>query len=143
MWKDPHGYDGFWYRYDVEHFAVLDPYNEDVVGSSTHIIWRKFAVIKQTPKGVWLTETSLGDTDPDRWIGMSTKGHFFGPWLVRGKSKKQFACPTRETAWQDCVARKKRHIEGCQARLNRAKSDLNHLMMCEPRKQKEPEYELR
>ena len=141
MWAYSHGFDGFWYRCDVKHYAVLDPYYEDVVGSSTRIIWRKFGVIKQTPKGVWLTETSMGDTDPDRWMGKNIQNHFIGPWLVMGKGKKQFACPTRETAWQDCVARKERHIAGCKARLTRAQDDLTYLIFASPKIPKEDQHD--
>lgn len=120
-------HDGFWWRAELRRYASIDEWG-DPVGTSRDVVWRKFAVIKQTPKGVWLTETSLGDRDPNRWLGLDPKNEFIGPWFVLGTATKQFAVPTPFLAITDCIARKERHIQGCRARLQSAEKDLARIV---------------
>lgn len=127
-------FDGFWYRCDVRQYASYDEW-ADFTHTYPGLDWRKFAVIKQTPKGVWIQETSMSDTDPERWLNKPPKDHFIGPWFVLGKSKKQMALPTKLLAWQDCVQRKLHHIDGCKARLTSAEKQLQLLHMKMPRKE--------
>lgn len=127
-----HGFDGFWWRCDVKHYSVADEYGEHS-HTSTQVVWRKFVPIKQTPKGVWLTETSLKDKEPNRWMEKPPRSHIIGPWFVLGRATKQFALPTQLLAWEDCCQRKLRHIAGCKARLSKAESDLAYLHMKIPR----------
>jgi hypothetical protein len=115
-------FDGFWYRCEVKHCSVADEWGDHDY-TSTEIVWTKFAVIRETPKGVWLTPVPLSYTDPDALHGKDR--HFKN--LVLGNSNKQLACPTRELALADAIARKERHIAGCQARLYRAQEDFRVL----------------
>jgi len=112
MLTEEHGYDGFWYRCEIRRFGTWD---EDgyLLSSRPILHFTKFTVEKETPKCVKLR---------DGWR----------TYLVRGKGKKQYACPTRETAWADCVERKKRHVAGCEAKLNSANRDMRHLMLNKP-----------
>ena len=127
-----HGYDGFWYRCDIRSYGS---FNEDGDHLSTYdqVIWRKFGVVKYTPKGVWLVEASLGDPEPEKSLNMDTSRRFVGPWFVRGQGKKQLALPTKELAWEDCRQRKLRHVQGCRQRLIRAENQLDILNFDKPR----------
>lgn len=102
------GFDGFWYRCEVRHFSVADEYGDHAY-TSTSVVWTTYLVVKDTPKGVWL---SAG----------------FGRVFVLGTALRQHACPTRELALADAIARKERHIGGCKARLRAAEDDLDHLI---------------
>lgn len=98
-------YDDFWWRCDVRHYSVADEWGDHLY-TATDISWTKYLIVRTTPKGVWLR-------------GYLTREHF-----VRSKGKKQLALPTKELAIADAIARKERHVWGCQARLDRAKNDL-------------------
>lgn len=118
------GFDGFWYRCGVQHYSVADEYGDHSY-TSTEVRWSKFAVVAGTPKGVWLRWTPVFATNPD--YARCAKGRRGEDTLVLGKALRQFACPTRETALADAIARKERHIAGCKARLAVAERDLDHL----------------
>lgn len=117
-----HGFDGFWYRAEIKHYSVADEWG-DHSHTTTRLDVTKYAVVKATPKGVWLVP-AYGEKDPDYYLKMDPGCQLFSPQFVRGEGTKQFACPTRETALADCLKRKERHIQGCQARLRQAEQDL-------------------
>lgn len=121
-------FDGFWYQAEVKHFASVDEWG-DACGSHTQMVWTKFAVHRETPKGVWLISTPWGNTDPDSRRDVSVAHCIGGVTFVLGNSKRQLACPTKAAALRDCRARKERHIAGCRARLQRAEDDLFHIKM--------------
>lgn len=127
-----HGSDGFWYRCDVRHYSVADE-DGDHLHTSAQLGWRKFAVLKETPKGVWLREVFPNELNPDKHYGENPDRLVTGPWFIRGAGKKQYALPTKELAWEDCCQRKLRHIDGCKARLRSAENDLATLHMHMPR----------
>ena len=91
----------FWYRAEIKHYSVADEWGDHSY-TSTEISWTKYAVVRETPKGVWLNSGAF----------------------VLGKATKQLACPTKELALEDCRQRKLAHIRGCKARLARAERDL-------------------
>lgn len=110
MPKNSQGFDGFWYRVEIKHYSVADEWGDHAYTSAQEFI-TKFAVVKETPKGVFLKSVPLG----------------FTTGFVRGKGKVQLACPTIELARADAIARKKCHVAGCLARLRRAEEDLKIL----------------
>lgn len=115
-------FDGFWYRCEVKHYSVADEWGDHDY-TSTQVMWTKYAVLRETPKGVWLTSVPASSKDPDAFRG---KDRYYRD-LVIGTSKKQLACPTKELALADAIARKKRHVDGCSARLQSAMKDLRVL----------------
>ena len=119
-------YDGFWYRVDVKHYSVADEWG-DHSHTSTELVWSKFAVHRETAKGVFLVEVPMGFKDPYHHRGCDLSRRLFGATFVLGKAKRQRACPTKELALADCIARKERHVQGCKARLSRAEDDLRRL----------------
>ena len=119
--------DGFWYRCEVRHYSVADEWGDHSY-STSEVVWTKYAVLRETPKGVWLTPAPWGATNPDyaRFSGpkgISRREDVF----VLGSALRQQACPTKELALADAIARKERHIAGCRARLAQAERDLDHL----------------
>lgn len=120
------GFDGFWYRCEVKHYSVADEWGDHSY-TSTEVQWSKFAVVAETPKGVWLRWAPPFSTNPD--YARCAKGRRGDDTLVLGKARRQFACPTRETALADAIVRKERHIAGCKARLAAAERDLDLLRM--------------
>jgi hypothetical protein len=97
-----------WWRADDRRYANYDPWAEDEQPEGSHLALEltPYVVSKHTPKGVWLR----------KWFG--------GKTFVLGTATKQEAAPTVELAIRDLVARKKRHVAGCRARLNRAEAHL-------------------
>lgn len=116
-------FDGFWYRCEVKHYSVADEWGDHAY-SSSEIHWTKYAVIAETPKGVWLSPVPASFKDPDVLRGKRDR---YVQDFVRGQGKKQLACPTKEAALADAIERKKRHVAGCQARLRSAQNDLDKL----------------
>lgn len=120
-------FDGFWYRCEVKHYSVADEYG-DHSHTSTEVIFYKYAVLRETPKGVWLYYVFSGATNPDfAWVSDPKHIRPGTDIFVRGNATKQRACPTKELALADAIARKERHIAGCRARLHRAEEDLRFL----------------
>lgn len=120
--KEPTQPNEVWYRADDKRYANYDPWAEFEQPSGSHLTLSltPFLVEKHTPKGVWL------------------QPHFGGSFFVLGEAIKQQAVPTKLLAIRDLIARKKRHVEMCQARLNRAQE---HLDAAEKWLQVETEYE--
>lgn len=121
------GFDGFWYGCEVRHYSVADVWS-DHFHTSAEVVWTKYAVLRETPKGVWLTPAPWGATNPDyaRFSGpegISRRMDLF----VLGQALRQRACPTRELALADAIAKKERHVAGCRARLAAAEADLDLL----------------
>jgi len=115
-------YDGFWYRCEVRHYSVADEWGDHSY-STSQVVWTKYAVIRETPKGVWLRSVPWSFTYwPDQRPRPLSGGVF-----VLGTAMRQLACPTKELALADTIARKKRHIAGCEARLYAAQKDLQEL----------------
>ena len=96
-----------WWRAENRTYASTDPYDEDVVGSVFQIELIPFLVTRRTPKGVWV------------------KQRFSAQRFVLGNAVRQLCVPTKELALADLAARKKRHVQGCQARLRSAERAFN------------------
>ena len=94
-----------WYRADVRSYSVADEWGDHSY-STSNIVWQEYEFVRSTPKGVVL------------------RGFMTGEVFILGKAKLQQAMPTKELALADAIARKKRHVWGCEHRLNRAKEDL-------------------
>jgi hypothetical protein len=103
----PEGMD-VWWRAEDRRYANYDPWADFEQPSGSHLQLRvdAYVVDSYTQKGVWLRGI-LGDR-----------------MFVLGTATKQFAVPTRELAIRDLIARKKRHVDGCRARLARAEEHL-------------------
>jgi hypothetical protein len=98
-----------WWRAKDKRYADYDPWAEFEQPTSSHckIELSSYPVLRHTPKGVWID------------IG------FGCPQFILGTAAKQYAVPTKELALQDLIARKKRHVWCCAARLKRAEEHLN------------------
>jgi hypothetical protein len=98
----------YWWRAEDRRYADYDPWAEFEQPNSSHlrIELRPYRVVRHTKHGVWLG------------------GLFQQDRFVLGTATKQFAVPTIELAVADLIARKRRHVEGCEARLRRAQSHL-------------------
>lgn len=97
-----------WWRADDRRYANYDPFEEFEQPSGSHLVIHltPFAVLKHTPKGVWVRQ------------------QFGSPQFVLGKAIRQICVPTKELALQDLVRRKERHVQGCEYRLAEAKEHL-------------------
>jgi hypothetical protein len=104
----PEGSDVWWRAEDLR-YANYDPWAEFEQPSGSHLqlTMTPYIVDSYTPRGVWLRGI-LGDRT-----------------FVLGTATKQHAVPTRELAIRDLIARKKRHVDGCKARLARAEEHLD------------------
>ena len=102
----PEGAD-VWWRAEDRRYPNYDPWAEFEQPSGSHLelTLTPYVVDRYTPKGVWLRDGISGV-------------------FVLGTATKQFAVPTRELAIRDLVARKKRHVYGCRARLMLAEEHL-------------------
>jgi len=83
-----------YYRYD--NFSYAAPVNEFEISMgksipSIHI--STFEVVKHTPKGVWIE------------IPWAKKRKF-----ILNRSRKKYASPTKELAWESFLARKKKQL---------------------------------
>jgi hypothetical protein len=96
----------YWYRYEDFREADYDPWAEYEQPSSNHaaLRLRKFLVLKETPKGVWL--------DGDRGYG-----NYTGKTFVLKEANKRWACPTIEEAEESWRARKAKQAKIYTARL--------------------------
>ncbi len=105
--RPPEGSD-VWWRAEDRRYANYDPWAEFEQPSGSHLQLelRAYVVDSYTPKGVWL------------------RNIFGGRTFVLGTATKQHAVPTRELAIRDLIARKKRHVDECRARLARAEEHL-------------------
>ena len=97
-----------WWRADDNRYADFDPWAMDCQPdtSSVAVELTPYVVKRTTPKTVILSG-SMGDEH-----------------RVLGRAIRQFAVPTIEIALQDLVARKRRHVSGCAARLKQAEEHL-------------------
>lgn len=94
----------YWWRCETRYYASCDPYDEDVTHiTGPHVEFTPYLVVRTTPKGVWL------------------RGIFGEELFVLGKAIRQWAVPTKEIAMRDEVARRKREVQGHEARMKRAK----------------------
>lgn len=96
-----------WWRAEIRHYSVADEWGDHLY-TSTEVIWTSFKVVRTTPKGVWVSAWGYDQ-------------------FILGKAAKALAMPTRELAIQDCIARKERHVKGCEDRLKQARDDLRFL----------------
>lgn len=82
-----------WYRVEFHHYAPLCDEFDNPVGSGTRKIEvYEYKVLKKTPKGVWIN------------CCLSRR-------FVLNGSKRQFASPTKELAYEKFRKRKERHLE--------------------------------
>ena len=114
--------DGFWYRAEVKHYSIADEYGDHAYTSAKVVITR-FCVVKFTPKGVWLSDVWSNITDPWILLGQNPKT-LFHTVFVNGSTMRQYAVPTIELAYIDCIKRLERKIAGDQARMQRSINDL-------------------
>ena len=99
----------FWYRFEEVGYATgLDEWGEPCGPSDVEVHLRKFLVLRETPKGVWL----------DAWRG---------PRFVLRDARKRYACPTKEEARVSFIARKKAQIRIYNARIHTAELALNFI----------------
>lgn len=107
----------FWYRYDdYQTAAPLDEYDNPIGESNTELVLRRYAVVKTTPKGVWLTQVFGVSHVP----GFMADKHF-----VLRDANKRFACPTIAEAKTSFIARKNKHIRILQRQIDNAKRALD------------------
>ena len=95
-----------WWSCKIVHYVSVDEF--DSIHRHGKLQWQRYQVVRTTPKGVVLKE-------------------FVNEFLVLGKAIRQRAVPTKELALQDAIAKKKRHIKGCEHRLQCAQGDLRIL----------------
>lgn len=98
----------YWWRCEVRHYSIADEWGDHAY-TSREVKFAPYLVIRHTPKGVWVKE----------FLG--------GERFILGTAKLQHAVPTKELAITDMIARKERHIDGCEARLASAVEDLRLL----------------
>ena len=97
-----------WYRYeDVMYAAPLDEFERPVGENRLEVVLRKYAVVKYTPKGVWLS-----------WFGG------YPDRFVLSDARKRFACPTVEEAKQSFITRKERQVRIFRSKLKRAENSI-------------------
>lgn len=94
-----------WYRYDAQAYSSVDEYDR-VYTFSLRLERHEYAVIRHTPKGVWVDD-------------YSQRGRF----VLTGATKR-WACPTDEEARASFVARKRRQIKILENNLSRARESL-------------------
>lgn len=96
-----------WFRVTEAWYAApVDEFERSVGPSRLELHVDEYPVLKETPKGVWLS-LGLGDSR-----------------FVRHSARKQFASPTKELAFESFVARKRRQVSILSARLNGAEQAL-------------------
>lgn len=90
-----------WYRFEDRRVANYDPWAGDDQPHGSHVVVNvlEFALVKRTPKGVWLKHGGMGR-----------------PRFVLDAAHKRFACPTLEAAYASFRARKAKQISIYQAR---------------------------
>ena len=93
-----------WYSCEIQTYGSWNE-DGDLLSSYDTLLWREYAVVRTTPKGVWLRD-------------------FAGEFFVLGTAIRQRALPTKELALQDLVRKQDRHVRGCTARLDRAMRKL-------------------
>lgn len=101
-----------WYRYEDHPVATgyFDEYGDyrpsEYKGAAIHL--RAFMVTKETPCGVWLADE--GGVLMDRWVSKT--------------SRKRYAFPTKEEAWESFIARKTKQRRLLFAQLQRVEALL-------------------
>jgi hypothetical protein len=118
-------FDGFWYRCEIKRYSIADEYGDHSY-TSTEVKWEKFAILKETPKGVWLCSVPPHYTDPDKLRGLHNP--MFSDFVL-GTARKQMALPTKEAALADAIRRKEYHVLCCKRRLASAEKELQLLQM--------------
>lgn len=98
-----------WWRCDANTYYIADEW-ADIFDSNDRLTWTSFAVVRSTPKGVWL------------------RGFLTEEFFVLGTATRQRAVPTKALALRDAICRKERHVQGCKARLARAEGQLQMLL---------------
>jgi hypothetical protein len=90
-----------WYRYEEQRYAPsLDEYDRPMGRGTIQLHLREYAVIKTTPKGVWLESQQY----------RFTRGVISDRRFVLREARKRFACPTKEEALVSFLARKNRQL---------------------------------
>ena len=105
--------DEVWYRFHDFREADWYPFDDDPPRTSHAAVrLEKFAVLKHTPKGVWLVR-KIGD-----FIGSDKR-------FVLKAANKRFACPTIEEAKESFFARKNRQIRILKKQIEHAQSAIS------------------
>jgi hypothetical protein len=87
--------------------------NVNVYNLGVQVELRKYRLLKETPKGYWITYYSIGFSGDKRWVSKN--------------GKNRFAYPTKEEAIFNFKMRKKRQISILENRLFDAKIALNKI----------------
>ncbi len=96
-----------WWRAEVH---TGPEYNGNVWAS---LNWRRFIVVRSTPKGVWLREEGLFAPEKERF--------------VRGDARLQFAVPTKRLALKDAEIRARHELAYKLYALKHAKAKNDRL----------------
>lgn len=88
------------YRYDID-------YGEREI----YVVCRRFKLLRETPKGYWITIDSTYFYSWKKWISKD--------------SRKRYAYPTKEEALNSFIIRKKKQIKHCERDMRNAKTALS------------------
>ena len=92
-------------------------YQDSNTSAGVHVYEYKYSLVKETPKGYWITYyTNAGYTPEEikKW------GHSLH-WISK-TAKKKYAYESRERAWTNYQLRKLRQIKILEARLANARA---------------------
>lgn len=98
------------YRYE----DLLEGWNYLFNIPKVKIVEYTYSLIKETPKGYWITNNSL-----------LFKNINFGKRWISKTAKKRYAYPTKEEAINGFIARKNRQVTILSRKLEQAKQALN------------------
>lgn len=84
-----------WWRVEIRSYSVIIDAEREEYGTSRHIEFHWFPVLRLTPKGAWL------QTDPFSTVLQDNR------WCARD-ARKRFACPTPVEATESALARRSR-----------------------------------
>jgi hypothetical protein len=95
-----------YYRYDdVRYAGGVDEYGNTIRGDGrTDIVLREYAVLKETPKGVWIDA--------------------YGRKFIRTNALKHWACWSKEAALHSFIARKEKQLRILTAQQDMVKDAL-------------------
>jgi len=97
------------YRYEI--MVTASSASDDYyVGTHVHLTLNEYNLIKETPKGYWISFGISGLRSPKKWIPK--------------ESKKRFAYPTKEKALNYFIIRTKRRIDHLLSNVGNCKDAL-------------------
>lgn len=97
-----------WYRVtDWRSAPPLDEWERPIGRGESHVTVHEYPVLRHTAKGVWL------------------EAYYGAPRFVLHGTRKRFACPTVEEAWESFRARKARQARILEAQLQHVREVMN------------------